>query len=101
MLLAIVSLLLFIYGAELGMVSFSIKGLRLASWFESSGWRWAIVIVGLAKVWVIAGDEMLAQHFDARQYAADTTAMGWPSNLSGHPAGFPVVAGIVSQFGVP
>jgi hypothetical protein len=83
------------------MTPFSVNRSRFGPWFKSTGWRWAILIVGFAKLWMVAGDEMLAQDYDAHDYAQSATTMVWGGSLPSHPPGFPMIAGIVAQFGVP
>ena len=65
-------------------------------------WKWILVAAALFKLWVVASSEVLAQDFDPLNYAYSTIAMVWgEAGLPRNPGGFPFIAGLVSQFGVP
>lgn len=100
-LMAVISLLLFICAPELAIAPAVPKCSRFVPWMRSSGWRWAILIVGLFKLWVTARDEVLAQVYDAHGYAQSAAGMVWGAGMTAQPSGFSMVAGIVAQFGVP
>lgn len=99
LLLALVSSLLFICAPQLAMAPVRPSGSWFAPWFKSTGWRWTILILGLAKMWVVAGDEMLPQVYDSHVYARSARALVWGDDFIIIPAGFSMFAGIIAQFG--
>jgi hypothetical protein len=111
-LLALMSLLLYAFAAELAPqrfppVSMRTTGLWMAQFWRSVGWRLVMLGVGIAKLWVVAGAEVFAERFDAHGYAMvaiDPARLIWGSYYDGmpsHPTGFPLIAGLVGQLGVP
>jgi hypothetical protein len=95
--LAGLSLILFAYGRELA------SACRGGQYLRRTGWWWAMAGVGLVKLWVVAGDEVLSDEADAYGYAASAVALVWQGTdaMPTHPSGFPIIAGMVAQLGVP
>jgi hypothetical protein len=74
----------------------------LRHWYNDTGWKWVLLAVALMKLWVAGKLEILTQPYDAIGYAASATSLVWgASDLPAGPAGFPMIAGLVSRFGVP
>jgi hypothetical protein len=67
-------------------------------------WWLLLLAVGLAKMWSVAGDEVLTQESDASSYAWSTLGWVWGRTedfLPTHPSGMPLIAGIFAQLGIP
>ncbi|MEI7935839.1 MAG: hypothetical protein WCK27_04050 [Verrucomicrobiota bacterium] len=108
--LGIISLLLFNFGPELTKARLREPRFQryqgtmhcVGDWFQKSGWRWIMLAVGLAKLWVVADAEILAQPNDAAIYAHSAIHLVWGADdLACLPSGFPMLAGLLGKFGIP
>jgi len=104
-LLALGSLLLFFFGADLskswvgGMV---VAVTHLEGLLSGRRWRYALLGCGILKLWVVAGAEVLACAPDAYGYAQTVIDSVWGKNpMLFQPVGFPFIACVFKQLGVP
>jgi hypothetical protein len=65
-------------------------------------WRWILLMVCLFKLWMVAGAEVTGMSYDAECYANQVVDGIWGGHvMPWHPSGFPAIASIVGQFGLP
>lgn len=114
-LLGSLGLLLYLYSADIGngrlllMSGPRWRDLRSRSvrWFQRSGWLLGMLAVAIAKVWAVAGAEVRAEVYDAHGYvraALSPAKLLWGpiwDAMPSHPPGFPFLAALLGQFGVP
>ncbi|HOC55845.1 MAG TPA: hypothetical protein PKI20_09515 [Verrucomicrobiota bacterium] len=104
-LLALGSLLLFFFGADLskswvgGMVA---AVAHLEGLLSGRRWRYALLGGGILKLWVVAGAEVLAFAPDAYGYAQTVVDGVWGNRpMPFQPLGFSFLTALVKQWGVP
>jgi hypothetical protein len=97
---------LFFGSIGLLLTGYSRRGTTAGGWqanFGLASWWLSVSVLSLCKLWVVAGEDSMAQSEDGWSYAISTTRMIWGEDgaLPSHPAGFPFIAGLVAQFGLP
>ena len=66
-------------------------------------WSWYLVATGLLKIWMVADSEIVISMLDdAKNYSVLVVGNVWDTHdLIAHPGGFPAIAWIAAQLGIP